>query len=461
MQDLLSRNNYAWPSKYPAPFDHQRVTAEFLIRNKRAFCLNGIGSGKSLSLLWAADFLMTHGKIKKVLISAPLSTLWSVWSDEIWQNLFHRKSVVLHGSKEKRKKLLKTDVDFYIINHDGISTIFSALKKRKDIGLVIVDEGAELRNGQTRKWKMHNWFAGPDTSRGMWWVTGSPMPKGPEDIWAQAKIINPTLVPKYFTRFRDTMMRQVNMYKWQPIDGWENKCFAMLQPSIRFSREECIDLPDCTTQSRKVNMSTEQSKAYKEMLQDMVVDLKGGQISALNEAAKRIKLMQLAAGAVYDGAEKVHFLNCQPKLKALRESIRAAGNKAIVFVSFRHSIKLLYKYLLDMDLTVGVVYGDVNVSTRREIFNAFQNQDLNIILAHPGTMAHGLTLTASHTIIWWAPCDSYRTYEQACGRISRPGQKCKQTIIHLTCSDIEEKIYRRLKKKEKMQGILLEILEEK
>lgn len=461
MTDLLTQNNYPWISKYPAPFEHQKVTSEFLVKNKRAFCLNDIGTGKTLSLLWAADFLMTHGAVKKVLIAAPLSTLWSVWSDEIFLNIYHRSCAVLHGSREKRLKELAKDVDFYIINHEGIQVIQKELTARKDIGLVIVDEGAELRNGRTARWQHMNWYAGPASGRGLWWVTGSPMPKGPEDIWAQARIINPALVPKYYTRFRDAMMRQVNMYRWIPVDGWENACFKMLQPSIRFNRDDCIDLPECTTQSRQVNMSPEQEAAYREMLRDLVVELAEGQITAVNEAAKRIKLMQISAGAVYDGDEFVHNINCSPKLTVLDDAIEGAGNKAIVFVSFRHSIKLLEEHLKSRGLSVGVVYGAVGVARRRDVFDEFQNGDLNIILAHPGTMAHGLTLTASHTVIWWSPVDAYRIYEQANGRITRPGQKSKQTIIQLVCSEIEKKIYARLAKKEKMQGLLLEILEER
>jgi len=287
------------------------------------------------------------------------------------------------------------------------------------------------------------------------------MPKGPEDIWAQAKIINPELVPKYFTRFRDEMMIKLNMYKWAPIKGWQDKCWAMLQPSIRYTRDECLDLPPCTTQTRQVEMSREQIQAYNEMIQSCRTELEKGPIVAVNEAAKRIKLMQISAGAVYDGDTFVHSLKCKSKLGALKESIEEAGDKAIVFVSFRHSIPLLKKFLEGLHLSVGVVYGDVGVSKRREVFQNFQHGYLQIILAHPGTMSHGLTLTAAHTIIWWAPVDSYETYEQSCGRIIRPGQKSKQTIIHLVCSEVEAKIYKRLKNKEKMQGLLLELLEEK
>ena len=186
-----------------------------------------------------------------------------------------------------------------------------------------------------------------------------------------------------------------------------------------------------------------------------------GRVTAINEAAKRIKLMQLSAGAVYDGDEFVHNVDCKPKLKVLKEAVEESGNKAIIFVSFRHSIPLVRDFLIKQGLTVGEIFGGTPVAARREIFNNFQRGTLQIIVAHPACMAHGLTLTASHTIVWWAPVDSYEIYEQACGRITRPGQTMKQTIVQLVCSEIERKIFQRLKRKEKMQGLLLELLEEK
>jgi SNF2 family DNA or RNA helicase len=457
--DILTRSGYRWPGQY-TPFDHQKVTSEFLVGNKRAFCFNDIGTGKTLSLLWSADFLMSVGAVKKVVIAAPLSTLWTVWADAIFRNFVNRQYAVLYGPKKKRLENLKKNVDFYIINHEGISVILKEISRRDDISLVIADEGARIRNARTNRWKSMWQFAGPDTGKGLWWATGSPMPRGPEDVWAQARIINPNNVHKYFTRYRDEMMRKINAFKWIPVNGWEEKCFRFLQPSIRFKRDDCIDLPPCTTQKREVLMGKNQTDAYAQMKEKFVAELKTGDITALNEGVKRIKLLQIAAGAVYDGAGQVHFLDPVDKLSALGDTVRESGDKALIFVPFRHSLPFLRKYIeVSLKMTVGVVYGDVSVAARTDIFKRFQHGDLNIILAHPGTMAHGLTLTAAHTVIWWAPCDDYEIYEQANGRITRPGQRNIQTIVHLSCSEIENIIYKRLQNKEKMQGALLELME--
>jgi SNF2 family DNA or RNA helicase len=461
MTDLLTENGYLWPSQYPRPFDHQRVTSEFLVRNPRSFVFNDIGTSKTLSALWAMDFLIIHKVVRKTLVIAPLSTLWSVWSDEIFMNIYGRTSVVLHGTKEKRLKLLKENVDVFLINHDGVKVIWKELLDRKDIDLIIIDESAEIRNSRTNRYKAIHMIAGAHSKKGLWLMTGSPMPSGPTDIWGPAKLVNPDLVPRYFSRWRDETMIKLNMYKHAPVRGWEDRCFKVMQPSIRFKRDDCIDLLPCTTQTWTVEMSAEQAKAYREMTRDLVTFLKSGTVNAINEAARRIKLIQLAAGAVYDGNEFVHHVDCKPKLSALLSAVEAAGNKAIVFVPFRHSIPLLQKFLTKAGLSVEVVYGDVSVKKRSQVFSDFQRGSLQVIVAHPGCMAHGLTLTASHTIIFWAPVDSYRIYEQACGRITRPGQTRKQTIIHLVCSEIERKIYKRLESRGKMQGLLLELLEAK
>ena len=127
---------------------------------------------------------------------------------------------------------------------------------------------------------------------------------------------------------------------------------------------------------------------------------------------------------------------------------------------FKHVILEIEKWLKKKfpNSTYGIVNGGVGKGARDKIFDAFQTGSLNIILAHPKTMAHGLTLTAANVIAWWGPVDDFEVYEQTNGRITRPGQKRKQYIKHLTCSPVEESVYQRLKNKESMQGIILDMI---
>ena len=212
--------DYHWPSKYPKPFDHQPHTFNFILLNKRSYVFNGIGTAKTLTSLWALDYLLSKGEVTKVLITSTLSTLDRVWFDEIFSNMPYRTAVVVHGAAAKRKKLLEGPTkEIYIINHEGLKTEGETLSKM-GFDMVIVDEGARFRNSKTGLWDALNKLANEDVMPRLVWMTGSPMPKAPTDAWAQAKIVNPSTVPKYFTRFRELVMHKINQFKYVPSKGW-------------------------------------------------------------------------------------------------------------------------------------------------------------------------------------------------------------------------------------------------
>jgi len=457
--DIL--NNYEWPTRYAAPFHHQMITSDFILRNPRNFVFNDIGTGKSLSVLWAADYLMRLGLVRRVLISGTLSTLHAVWKQTIFEHMMYRTACILHGTPRKRAQI-KEDFDFYIINHDGLKNpeFQNALKARGDIDMVIVDEGAIFRNQKTDLWSACNSVCGPETGRELTWMTGSPMPNKPTDAWAQARIVNPKTVPRYFSRFRSQTMTKLTQFKWVPTPGWETTVYTSLRPCIRYKRDECIDLPAMMVVEHKVLMSKQQKELYAKMKEDLTIEMDGGLITAANEGVKISKLLQLACGAVYSADGFQHFVDVQPKFDELKAILAETGDKLIIFAPFKHIITRLRSWFNEKmpDVTFGVVNGDVSMSARGEIFHDFQDGDLNVIIAHPKSMAHGLTLTASNTILWWGPIDDYEIYEQAIGRITRPGQLRHQYVKHLICSQAEQAVYKRCKNKESMQGLLLDMI---
>ena len=178
---------YDWCGQY-TPYEHQKQTAAFLTLHPKGLVLNEIGTGKTQSSLWAADYLIKTKQVKKVLILSPLSTLERVWGDAIFTGFPHRRFVVLHGTAERRKKLLKTEADFYIINHDGFPIISELAHGMFD--LVIVDEAAVLRNPSTQRFKVFRKWMDNNTPTRLWLMTGTPTPNDPTDAWALAKLVN-------------------------------------------------------------------------------------------------------------------------------------------------------------------------------------------------------------------------------------------------------------------------------
>jgi len=307
-----------------------------------------------------------------------------------------------------------------------------------------------------------NIIANKQCARRIWALTGMPTPNAPTDSWAQCKLVNPnsTTVPSYFTKARDALMRQISPFKWVARDNANDIVKEWMQPAIRFSLEDCTDLPEQIHMSRQVEMSDEQKKAYKEMFGKLKTEFDGGEILAVNEAVKANKLVQIACGVAYaqDGSSIV--LPSNQRLEVLQEIIEESEGKVIVFVPLTAVLEHVAEYL-SQHWEVAIVHGETSKNARDEIFRAFQQSpNPHVLVANPGTMSHGLTLTQATTVVWYAPVHSNDTYEQACARVRRPGQTRTTVIVHVAGSEIERRIYERLKTKQKMQGLLLDMMKE-
>lgn len=443
---------YDWPGRY-TPFTAQRVTANFLSVHPRAFVLNDMGTGKTLASLWAADFVMRCNVGLRCLVVAPLSTLERVWADAIFQNLLgRRKAVVLHGSSAKRRELLATAADFYIVNYDGVEILERELAARSDIRMAIVDEASAYRNRTTARHRLARKLLA--TKDYLWLMTGTPTPNGPTDAYGMAKLVN-NAFGEGWGSFHDRVMMKVSQFKWVPKAGAHEAAHRLMQPAVRFAISDCMDLPPCTVQSRDVELSPEQNKAYKEMKRDLQIQAAKGPITAANEAALRLKLLQIACGAIYGADREIHHVSAAPRLKALREIMEQCREKIIIFAPFTSVVHMLHREL-KKDYSVEVINGEVPAGQRNKVFADFMGAaNPRVLVADPGTMSHGLTLTAASTIIWYAPTDRTETYLQANKRIDRPGQTKATTIVQLAATPVEREIYRRLESNETMQGLVL------
>lgn len=452
--------HYDWPGRY-TPFDKQRITTEFAVDHPRVFVLSSMGTGKTMSVLWAYDWMRKHGVVNKLLVTAPLSVLERGWGDSLWQNFPHLNFAVLHGSREKRLKLLANlDFDVYVINHDGVQIIASELAKRPDIDIVAVDEGAIYRNSSTHRWRALNHVLNQQKiNRRIIWMTGTPTPNAPTDAWAQCRIVCPANVPQYFGKFRDSVMRQVSQFKWVARDNATDTVFNVMQPAIRYSLDDCVDLPEQMFETRQAEMTPDQKRAYAQMLATLRAQAAEGEIMAVNEAVKASKLVQIACGVAYGPDRQEIHVPATNRIEVIREIVEQSEGKVLVFVPFLPVISYVAGELAK-DWPVAVVCGDTKKNDRDQIYGDFQSaKDPHVIVAQPGVMSHGLTLTAATTIVWYAPINSNETYEQACARTRRPGQKRTTVVVHVCGSEVERRMYVRLQNKQKMQGLLLEMLE--
>lgn len=434
--------DYKWTGKL-TPFEHQKTTASFLSLRERAFCFNEQGTGKTASVIWAADYLMKLGLVKRVLVLCPLSIMKSAWQQDMFKFAMHRSCDVAHGSSKQRKKVISTRAEFVIINFDGLAVVEDEITAG-GFDLVVVDEANAYKNPQTNRWKVLNRIMQSTQAR-LWMMTGTPAAQSPLDAYGLAKLVSPNKVPRYYGAFRDSVMYKISHFKWAAKPNAETVVHKALQPAIRFEKKDCLDLPAVTHTEREAPLTPMQRRYYNELKNEMLVEAAGEDISAVNAAAKINKLLQISGGAVYTDTGEVVEFDVSNRLNTVLEVIEEASHKVLVFVPFTHTIELLRETLEKNNISCAVINGKVPVNKRSEIVTDFQtNPTPQVLLIQPQAASHGLTLTAADTIIWYAPVTSVETYLQANARIDRPGQKNAMTVVHIRGSEVESRLYNML-----------------
>lgn len=443
------------------PFDVQCATVEMLTENPRAYVLSSMGTGKTKCVCWAFDYLRRVNSARKMLVVCPLSTMRFTWAREIFTTIPGYKVEVLHGTRQKRLELLADkSVDIYIINHDGlaIKEIADAVAARDDIDTIVLDELATYRNN-TQKTK-----AAAALCRGkatVWGLTGAPTPNAPTDVFQQAKIITPTSVPKYFSTFRDMTMIRINQFRWVPKRESTKMAMDALQPNVRFTLDDIMELPPFISRVVDVEMGPKQEKVYNMLRRDCQAMLANGSIRAANAGAVMSKLLQVSLGWVYMEDGTTLSLDNDRRNKALLDIIESSDRKVIVFAPFKHALAGIEKVLDAADISNETVSGETSPGERDKIFKAFQFEATpKVLIAHPQCVSHGITLTAADTTIWYGPTTSLEIYDQANARTRRVGQKHKQQFLHMTATAVERHVYNLLMRKLSVQDELLKMLEE-
>ncbi len=434
--------DYQWTGRY-TPFDHQKTTASFLSLRHRAFCFNEQGTGKTASVIWAADYLMKKKLVKRVLVLCPLSIMKSAWQQDVFKFAMHRSCSVAYGSAQQRAKIIRAGAEFVVINFDGLATVFDEIMAG-GFDLIVVDEANAYKNAQTNRWKVLNKVV-KGTNPRVWMLTGTPAAQSPVDAYGLGRMLDTAKCPKFFTPFRDSVMMKVTQFKWAPKPQATKIVHEILQPAIRFEKKDCLDLPEVTHTEREVELTPQQKKYYNQLKNDMLFKAAGEEVSAVNAATQVNKLLQISGGAVYTDEGQVLEFDVSNRITAVLEVINETSNKVLVFVPFTHTIDLLMNRLEKEGISCAVISGKVSPNKRTDIVNRFQTEtEPKVLVIQPQAASHGLTLTAADTIIWYAPVTSVETYLQANARINRPGQKNAMTIVHIKGSDVETRLYRML-----------------
>lgn len=450
---------YSWPKldgrKEPLP--HQKAGAAFHTMNPRSINQSQPRTGKSLTVMMSADWLIQSGKVKKVAIFSTLSTMDQVWVGILF-GTFHQYSYAsVHASSAaQRKDILNSDVDFYVINHDGCKLLEKEIIAKK-FDMVIWDEADNLTQSGSAMWKSFHKIA-KDIPYVILMGATIVGERKPTDAWAIAKIINPNNVPKWWSEFRRQTMFQISQFRWEPLPKANEIVAKALQPSFCVLKKDVMDLPELQVIRKECGLSEQQQKMFRDMKNKLAAEIGDKKLLAINGADVLTKCLQILLGVYKADEDDYQPLDCEPRLRTLLECIESTDKKVLVFCGFKGALSYYCKEVNKKHKSI-LVDGSVQKRQRDEKFREFAAKGgPKVMFAIPKTCAHGLEFGAEcDTIVWLGPISSGKQFSQANERIASLLQESDMKMFYIGSNNFEWKRFDQLEAKHDMATDILEL----
>lgn len=396
------------------------------------------GLGKSL----IAIKLIEYWKVPAMIV-APLSTLESVWVNEIkkWSKL---NAVILwHNLKE-----FDNGYDIYIINYAHLKMLAREGRIEDKIKCLIIDESSVMKSPRANITKTILRYSNKIPHRIV--MSGTPSPNSLLEFFGQMTFVNPEVLgtDNYF-RFRNTYFFSTGYggYSYLPMKGAKEAIIENIsKQALSCRKEDALDLPEQVFETRYVYMDETQSKAYEMMKKENILEFKDSITLAPNELAKISKLREITSGFIIN-VEGIPVKISNTKIEALKELLEEIpqDRQVIIWVQYHFECFELKKELGDDAV---ILAGIIPQKEKEKNIELFQKGEKRFLIAHPKSGGHGLNLQNSSYSVWYSLSYSYEEYEQACNRNHRIGQHNKVTYFHLLAKDtIDEIIYKVVNKK--------------
>jgi len=449
------------------PRPYQRDIVNYTLEHERCSAWSFMGSGKTISVLTMLDYLYRFGyESRPTLVLAPLRVARSVWPAEAkkWDHLDLEVSAIV-GTESERLVALKRDVPVFSCNYENLPWLISHTKNQWPFAAIVADEstrlkGHRLNSGGIRAQALGRVAHSPKVKR---WInlTGTPSPNGLIDLWGQQWFVDRgARLGLTFTAFQNRWFRQHPSGYGHVATEWAQEQIqaALADCCLTVDAKDYFDLEEPIVTDVTVDLPPKAMKLYRQMEQEMYIELNGAGVEAFNSASMTMKCLQLANGAIYNQDasrwDEVH----DAKLDALGEIIEeAAGEPLIVCYQFKHDlarIKARFKKARELRTA-----GDEAAWNRGEI---------PLLVLHPESAGHGLNLQdGGNRIVFFGHWWSLEPYQQVIERIGpvrqmQSGHQRNVFVYHILARNtLDREVMLRRKTKASVQDLLLAAMKEK
>lgn len=423
------------------PYDYQEYARQFIIDHDEAGLFLDMSLGKTVVTLTALSDLSWD--IGRVLVIAPKRPALDTWPEEIekWEHLQALDYAVAIGTPQERRAAMAQDAYITIINRENVVWLVNELKKKPwPYDCVVVDELTSFKSSKSQRFRALKRVR--PYIRRVIGLTGTPASNGYMDLWAECFILDGgAALGKTITGYRNQYFipgrrNGAVIYDWILREGAKEMILEKLKSfCVTMKSEDYLQLPDFRTVIYPVKLSEKVLRKYRKMERELLIDVDGKTVDAVNAAALTTKLLQISGGAVYDENGNAAVLH-EDKLDALDEIIESAsGENVIVFYAYRHELERLKKR-----------YPEAVDVKDKDAIRRWKKGEISMLLAHPASAGHGLNLqSGGHIAIWYGLTTNLEYYQQANKRLHRQGQTYPVVnYVLLSRGTYEETVYHRI-----------------
>jgi len=442
------------------PHEYQRFATNYIEHHPISALLIDMGLGKTVITLTALfDLLFDSFEIHKVLVVAPLRVGLISWPEELkkWEHLHFLKSSIVIGTEMERLRALKAKADIYIINRENLEWLVTKSGYKFDFDTMVIDELSSFKNGRSKRHKALMTVR-PYVKR-IIGLTGTPAGNGLMDLWAEFKCLDyGSRLGRFITRYREEYFlpdkrNGMVVFSYKPQAGAEARIYSKISDiTISMKAIDHLKMPDLIEVERAVELDEHEISLYKELVEEMVLELKDKEITSANAAVLTGKLLQIANGAIYSDSGEIVEIHDR-KLDELEDIIEAANGKPLLVAYwFKHDLDRIKKRLDKL----GVIYKTLD---KPENIRQWNDKELQVGLIHPASAGHGLNLqSGGNTIVWFGLTWSLELYQQTVARLYRQGQKSGSVVVmHIIAKGtMDELVLRALKDKDMTQTRLID-----
>ena len=435
------------------PHDYQQYAIDFIESHKTAAVLLDMGLGKTVITLTALnDLLFDRFEISRVLVIAPLRVARNTWPQEIgkWEHLKHLRYAVAVGAEKERLQALRQQASLCIINRENVPWLVE--KTNFNYDAIVIEELSSFKNWSSKRFKAL--MKVRPMAKRVIGLTGTPSGNGLMDLFAEFKVLDMgQRLGRFITKYRqdyfvpDKRNGQV-VFSYVPLPGAEERIYEKIADiTISMKASDHLRMPELIESEYSVRMNEAEKKIYTEMCEQLVLQMKGDEVTAANAGVLSGKLAQMANGAVYtDGRTTLHIHD--RKLDALEDIVESMNGKPLLVAYwFRHDAERIEK-------RVPCVRLDTDDAIAR-----WNRGEIPVALIHPASAGHGLNLqSGGSTLVWFGITWSLEFYQQTVARLHRQGQNSNTVVVQHIIAEgtIDERILPALKRKDKTQAALIE-----